>query len=204
MAPKDRLPDSSADGTPDPDAVETCWVEEARAGSHEAFRRLMERHQDGVYGITLRLMRDRDEALEAAQDAFLKAFRGLGRFEQRARFSTWLYRIAVNVCYDRLGRRPRPGEIGLEELLEKGEEPPAGASWSAGGELEARQGESALQRALDDLSEIYRMPFVLRQVEERSYEEIAGILGITVINAKVRVHRAREMLVARMKEWGLL
>lgn len=197
-----RRTTSAADSSPD--SEEKGWVEAARAGSHEAFRWLMDRHQDRVFGIALRLMRDREEALEAAQDAFLKAFRGLERFEQRSRFSTWLYRIAVNVCYDRLGRRGRPGEVGLDELLEKGVEPAAGANWEAGDSIETTQGESELERALAGLDDLYRLPFVLRQIEERSYDEIAAILGITVTNAKVRVHRAREMLITRLKSRGVL
>lgn len=203
VAPSDNRRTASA-AEPRPDADEKGWVEAARAGNHEAFRQLMDRHQDRVFGIALRLMRDREEALEAAQDTFLKAFRGLERFEQRSRFSTWLYRIAVNVCYDRLGRRRRPGEVGLEELIEKGIEPPAGPNWDAGDSIEAIQGESELERALAGLDELYRLPFVLRQIEERSYDEIAAILGITVTNAKVRVHRAREMLISRLKSRGVL
>jgi RNA polymerase sigma-70 factor (ECF subfamily) len=150
------------------------------------------------------MMRDGDAAAEASQDAFIKAFRGLARFQRRSRFSTWLYRITVNVCYDRLSRRPEAPGLPIDELVEQGREPAAGARWSNDGELEWEQGAAAFEEALGELPETYRLPFVLRQVEERSYEEIAEILRISVTNAKVRVHRAREALVETLRRKGVL
>ena len=91
-------------------------VELAQQGDGEAYRRLVERHQDRIVGVTLRLLRNRDEALEAAQDVFIRAWRSLPRFERRARVSTWLHRIALNVCYDRLGRR-RSNEVARSTQL---------------------------------------------------------------------------------------
>ncbi len=154
--------------------------------------------------MALRLLKDPDEAREAAQDAFIKAHRGLPRFEARARFSTWLYRITMNLCYDRLAKRKRARTVPLDELSGQGFEPKAGAASSPGADMARAETERVFEQALEALSETYRLPFVLRQVEERAYEEIADVLDISVTNAKVRVHRAREMMVAWLRRNGSL
>jgi RNA polymerase sigma-70 factor (ECF subfamily) len=179
-------------------------VELARGGDESAYRRLVERHQDRIVGVTLRLLKDRDEAIEAAQDVFVRAWRSLGRFERRSKVSTWLHRIALNVCYDRLGGRKRKGEIPLDELVAAGFEPEdvAGAA-TDDGVIDA-QSVRAFEETVAGLDDTYRVIFVLRQVEGRPYEEIAGALGISVGNAKVRLHRAREMIVTALKERGVL
>ena len=75
-------------------------IDRAREGDHEAFRVLVSRHQDRVYGLALRILRDPEQARDAAQDAFLKAYRALGRFEGRSKFGTWMYRLTYNHCLD--------------------------------------------------------------------------------------------------------
>jgi RNA polymerase sigma-70 factor (ECF subfamily) len=179
-------------------------VELARSGDASAYRRLVERHQDRIVGVTLRLLKNRDEAVEAAQDVFVRAWRSLGRFERRARVSTWLHRIALNVCYDRLGTRKRTGEIPLDDLVAGGFEPEdTGGAATDHGVIDA-QSVRAFEEAVAGLDDTYRVVFVLRQVEGRPYEEIAGALGISVGNAKVRLHRAREMIVTVLRKRGVL
>jgi RNA polymerase sigma factor (sigma-70 family) len=180
------------------------WVARAAEGDERAFRNLVEQYQDHVYGLALRMMRNPDLAADVAQDAFIKAFRGLSKFESRSRFATWLYRITVNVCYDRLARHPGIQEMPLEDLAGQGLEPAAGPAWNEDEDLELLQGAQAFEEALSELSDTYRLPFVLRQVEDLSYAEIAGVLEISETNAKVRVHRAREALVANLKKRGVL
>lgn len=179
-------------------------MERAAAGDGEAYRQLVDRYQDQIYSVALRLVRNGELAGEVAQDAFVRAWRALPRFEQRARFSTWLYRITVNLCYDRLARRGQVTEVGLDDLIDIGQEPVATTGSAEADRLENDEGEAAFEEALAALSETYRVPFVLRQIEERPYPEIAAILGITENNAKVRVHRAREMMVAWLKRNGFL
>lgn len=193
---------SEVDG--DGAALEAAWVERASAGDGEAYRHLVERYQDQIYSVALRLVRDGEVAGEVAQDAFVRAWRALPRFEQRARFSTWLYRITVNLCYDRLARRAGPTEVALEDLAEVGQEPAVAPGSGAQERLEEDEGEAAFAEALAALSDTYRVPFVLRQIEDRSYPDIAAILGITENNAKVRVHRAREMMVGWLRRRGVL
>lgn len=184
-------------------ADEAAWVARAAEGDGEAYRFLVDRYQDQIYSVAFRLMKDGDAAGDVAQDAFVRAWRALPRFESRSKFSTWLYRIAINLCYDRLARRPGAAEVALEDLMETGQEP-ATLESGAQAALEEDEGQAAFGEALAALSDTYRVPFVLRQIEERSYEEIAEALGITVNNAKVRVHRAREMMMAWLKRRGVL
>lgn len=177
-------------------------VELARNGDGEAFRQLVERHQDRIVGVTLRLLKNRDEALEAAQDVFVKAWRALPRFEQRARVGTWLHRIALNVCYDRLGQRKRSGEMPLEDL--EGLEPATDPGFGSDEAVIDRQAVREFESVVAGLAETYRVVFVLRQIEGRPYEEVAEAIGISVGNAKVRLHRAREMIVQALRERGVL
>jgi RNA polymerase sigma-70 factor (ECF subfamily) len=179
-------------------------VADAVAGSADAFRRLVERHQDRVYGVALRLLRNPDEALDAAQDVFVRAWKALARFESRSRVSTWFYRIAVNVCYDRLGRRRRGREVPLDDLLESGFEPVAGGGTEGEESLSDSQAQRAFEAAVAALEPTYRAAFVLRQIEGRPYDEVAEALGITLTNAKVRVHRAREKIVEMLRKRGVL
>lgn len=185
-------------------ADEAAWVTRAAEGDGEAYRFLVDRYQDQIYSVAFRLMKDGDAAGDVAQDAFVRAWRALPRFESRSKFSTWLYRIAINLCYDRLARRPGAAEVALEDLLETGQEPAAPSASGGQAALEESENQAAFAEALAALSETYRVPFVLRQIEERSYEEIAEALGITVNNAKVRVHRAREMMMAWLRRRGVL
>jgi RNA polymerase sigma-70 factor (ECF subfamily) len=186
------------------DSLESEWITRAAGGDEGAFRCLVDLYQDRVYGVALRMMKNPDQAADAAQDAFIKAYRALRKFEARSRFGTWIYRITVNVCHDRLAKRPDRPLLPIDDLVRHGQEPVAGPNWDNATDVESAQGAAAFEEELAALSETYRLPFVLRQVEERSYEEIAEILGITVTNAKVRVHRAREALLERLRRRGIL
>jgi RNA polymerase sigma-70 factor (ECF subfamily) len=106
---------------------ESDWVVQAVAGHDGAFRCLVERHEGPVYRIALRILKDPDWAAEAAQDAFIKAHRGLPRFESRSKFSTWLYRITHNVVYDWMRKRKLETVGELDDSLLDGERIAAGA-----------------------------------------------------------------------------
>jgi RNA polymerase sigma-70 factor (ECF subfamily) len=179
-------------------------LERSRRGDHEAYGRLIRSYQDLVYGLVSRMVRDPELAEELTQDAFLKAFRNLSAFRGEAKFSTWLYRITVNLCRDHLGSlasRRRNRELSLDSPELGGLEPAAGL---AGPDQEMEAGETAadFQAGLDGLAPMYREAFLLRHQEGLDYQEIAGVLEITVSNAKVRVHRAREMLMEVLRSRG--
>lgn len=167
-------------------------VAAARSGDVPAFELLVARHQKRVFRVALRMLGDAAEAEDAAQDTFVAAWRALGRYRGEGAFSTWLYRIAVNKCLDRLAAR---------RVTEPLDDRVASA---IGGPEEIAQGHArfaALIRALAALSGEQRAALVLRELEGLSYEEVAAVLGVTVAAVKGRLHRARAELVSQMRDW---
>jgi RNA polymerase sigma-70 factor (ECF subfamily) len=171
------------------------------AGDTDAFETLVSRHQKQVYRLACRLTRNQADAEEVLQDTFLRAYRRLGGFREDAKFSTWLYRIATNAArmlhrgrarhptepldeylprFDGQGRHARDVDharaVDAEEILDR--------------KRLARHAKGALER----LPERYRIPFVLRDLEEMPTAEVASLLGMTDEAVRQRVHRARLML----------
>ncbi len=180
-------------------------LEAFRAGRADAFDRLVERHQGRVFRLACRLLGDRDAALDAAQEAFVKAWRGLARFEGKARFSTWLTRITINQCRNELRKRgtvKHTQPLSLDEPLPGTEMSRAAAlpspvadAWeqARGGEL--RQAFAAVMRALEPEA---REILILTEVEALSYEGIAELLDVPVGTVRSRLHRARADVRRRM------
>jgi len=166
----------------------------ARSGDADAFERLVRRHQVTVYRVAVRLLDIPADAEDAAQDAFLRAWRGLPRFRSGSSFSTWLYRIVTNRCLNVLRSRRWTADTAVEEAaapVDKGPEQIA----------EVRGELSALTAALGGLTPEQRAAFVLRHLEGCSHEEIAQALGISVPAVKSRLHRARVELLSAMDPW---
>jgi RNA polymerase sigma-70 factor (ECF subfamily) len=180
------------------------------AGDPDAFRILVERHQGRVYRMALRILRHEEAARDATQEAFLKAYRALARFEGRARFTTWLHRLAMNHCLD-LRRRERP-----EPHLEWAEGGPAEAEASeaaAGGAegpvaplaaLERKELRERVAAAVDRLGDAARETLLLREVEGLSYAEIAQALGIPKGTVMSRLHYASQKLQHILREEGVV
>lgn len=172
-------------------------LERAAAGDAEAFGALVERHQERLIRLCHRLLHDRDEARDAAQEVFLKAFRNAAGFQPRGRVYTWLYRIAVNHCLNRLRRRQvvRFFSFGAVAAAGEGEaEAPAfdPADPAAGPErrLEARRRFRRTQELIDALPPGQRAVLVLAKFEGLSYRRIAEVLGITESAVESRLFRA--------------
>jgi len=177
-------------------------VEQVRAGNRDAFRSLVERHQEVVYSIVLRLVRSPDVAEELAQEAFVRAYASLETFRGASRFRTWVIQIAFNLVRDRRraeGRRPVI--VSLDELRQQAErtDAPLHARAPLGPELSLAQEElsSQLESALGKLPREYREVFVLKHVEGLSYVEISAMTGVSIGALKVRAHRARLRLRER-------
>ena len=196
--PKDRGEDPRADRE-----VERKLLRKARGGDTRAYGRLVLAHQDLIYGLVLRMVRDRALAEEITQDAFVKAYRSLGTFREESRFSTWLYRIAVNLCHDQRqsqSARNRGRETVLDEPdLDKLD---PGAVTRPDEVVEASEAASHFRAGIEALDPKYREAFLLRHQEGLSYGEIAEILDISESNAKVRVHRARETVIQALRSRG--
>lgn len=168
-------------------------MEAVLAGDASAFRPLVERHQRAVHAVIYRLVHHREDAEELAQQAFLAAFDALGSFDRERRFSSWLYRIAINLAKDHLRSKKR-GEVGLDEAPPSSE-PAFIARVAAPDEAaEARQRQRVLERALMQLSVDDREILVLKDVEELSFEEIREILKRPITALKIRAVRARRRL----------
>jgi RNA polymerase sigma-70 factor (ECF subfamily) len=190
-------------------------VYRARDGDHDAFRVLVERYQERAFRLALRVLRDEEQARDAVQDAFLKVYGALDRFEGRSGFYTWLYRVVFNRCLDLQRReRARPAlhasaaseESGGEEaMLGEGAEEGVGASRFAS--PESRRSDSELRVLLVDAVEALpddaRQTFLLREVDGLSYSEIAEVLDVPKGTVMSRLHYARKRLRETLVAAGL-
>lgn len=170
---------------------EMTWVEQARAGDQRAFGLLVQAYQKPVFNLTYRMLGNAQEAEDAAQETFLRAYSSLRQYQMDHKFSTWLFAIANHHCIDRLRKR-RVSFVSIEDnpVLENltGEAPLP--------ERQAllREQSAEMQRLLQQLEPEYRLPLVLRYWEDYSYEDIAETMGITVAAVKSRLFRARQQI----------
>lgn len=160
-------------------------------GDVDAFDELMAAHQDRVFGICLRMLRDRDAALDGVQETFLTVFRKADRYKAEAAFSTWLYRVAVNTCYDQLRRAKRRSADALPE----GHDPADPRGADAFSSVEVRpEIEAALQQIAPD----FRAAVVLVDLEGLALETAADMLGVPIGTVKSRVFRGRRQLAEHL------
>jgi RNA polymerase sigma-70 factor (ECF subfamily) len=184
---------------PPPD--ERALIERARAGDEDAFERIVELHSPRVYGALRRFGLGPGDAEEVAQEVFLRAWRGLARFEGRAQLSTWLYRIAFNEAQRRLarGEPASPGQDrGDEDPLEA---IPASPAERPDAQLAGREFEQMLERALAELPIELRAAVVLRDLEGLSTAEGARAAGVREAAFKSRLHRGRMQLRALLEPY---
>ncbi len=165
-------------------------------GDTRAFTELVRRHQDAVYAMALRFTGDSKDAEDVGQDVFLKAFRSLPGFKGEARFTTWLYRIAYNLCIDwlRKTRRSRGRNVPIEDA---GDVADGGAGPESG--LLSTEDKAGVKRAVGELEERYRSVVILHYYQKLSYDEISGALGIPVKTVETRLYRARRMLREKLE-----
>jgi RNA polymerase sigma-70 factor (ECF subfamily) len=173
---------------PVPAEGEAVLVDRAKAGDRDAFEELVRRHAERLYAVVLRFVADGDEAQEVTQEAFLRAWRSIARFEGRSRFFTWLYRIGINEAKRRAARRPPVVVASLED-----EPVPEAPDWSEAPEARSDQRDllEVLEQAIRGLPLEYRAPIVLRDVEGLSTAEAAEAMGLGEAAFKSRLHRAR-------------
>ncbi|MDO8730461.1 MAG: sigma-70 family RNA polymerase sigma factor [Candidatus Omnitrophota bacterium] len=162
-------------------------VERIRAGDKEAYALLVRKHQARIRQLCLWTLGNAAEADDAAQEVFIKAYRGLGGFRGAAGFSTWLHRIAVNHCRDLLRKRGRQPTESWDALREEKGEAAEALVVREDPVIQRRQ----LQEVLDRLPEQVRTILILREVEGLSYEELAEFLGCSLDAVKARLRRAR-------------
>ena len=163
------------------------WPETVRA-----FDMLMERHENRVFAVSLRILRDRQDALDATQETFVTVLRKAGGFQGRSAFSTWLYRVAVNTCYDLLRKKGRRATAPLSPRCTDPPDP------SAADRLSSVEALPAIEDALARLPEAFRAAVILSDIEGLPLREVSGILEVPLGTVKSRVFRGRRILAAQL------
>jgi RNA polymerase sigma-70 factor, ECF subfamily len=179
------------------------WVERAQAGDQEAFRHLVERYQRRVYAVAYGIVRNRDDAWDVAQEAFVKAYRNLTRFQGKSGFYTWLYRITYNLCIDSMRARSRRSfvEMDSNRMLQAAVAKEAPLETHPAKNADRRELARVIETALDELSDKHRAIIVLREIEGLSYEEMAEVLKVSKGTVMSRLFHARRKLQDLLKPY---
>jgi RNA polymerase sigma-70 factor (ECF subfamily) len=181
----------------DPDAALVARARSAPAGDTRAFDDLMARHRARVVS-NCRYLTSGDDAEDLAQEVLVKAYFALRKYEQRSKFSTWLYRIKVNHCLNhRRSEKRRAGDVPLDDA------PPSAEALTVTPDpdqaLDRAADATRVRAAVAGLSDTLRVPLVMRELDEMSYEEIAAALGLSLSAVKMRILRARQELRAALE-----
>jgi len=187
------------------DTIENRLARLARAGDRGAFRELVDLYKDRLFNLAYRMLGNRHEAEEIVQDTFLRVFSHLDSYNAEKKFSTWIYRIAHNLCIDRMRKRRKVYSLDAE--LPEGE----GIDGYAQMPLDESSPEELLlvsetqrhvREAILELPDKYRSAVILKYLQDLSLNEIAEILDLPVTTVKTRVHRGREFLRKKLEESG--
>ena len=172
-------------------------VARLQAGDPDAYERLVRIHGGRLLSVARRFLPNNEDAQDAVQEAFIKAFRAIGTFEERAQLHTWLHRILVNTALMKIRSRKRRPEESIDDLLPTfhadGHQTTESRDWSDA-IFERKETAAMVRRAIAQLPDHYRAVLTLRDIEERDTMETAAALGTTTTVVKVRLHRARQAL----------
>jgi RNA polymerase sigma-70 factor (ECF subfamily) len=173
-----------------PDPAEVALIQRCQKGDHDAFRELMERYQRRTYWIAHNMLNSYERAQDIAQEAFIRVFRNIARFDTKKNFYTWLYQIVVNLCIDQMRKLSHQKTVDFDEVggVEDGDERKTPEGATSRTELRSR-----VQKALDRLPPKYKAVLTLRDIQGLSCEEIAEIVECTNATVRWRLHRARRL-----------
>jgi len=174
-----------------------------QSGKIPAFDQLVRRWDRKIQGVIYRIVGNHDEARDLSQEAFLKAYRALGTFKQEARFSSWLYQIAVNATRDRLRRRRRRTDLSLDDVEEKAENALRAGGPSALDLMESSDLSRAVAAAMAALPEEQREVVILKEYEGLTFPEIAETLDVPLSTVKTRLYRGLGQLRVRLERQGI-
>ncbi len=175
--------------------LDVALIDRYLSGDVNAFNELMDAHEDRVFAICLRMLRDRESALDATQETFLTVFRKADRYQAKAAFSTWLYRVAVNTCYDQMRRTRRKQADRLPET----HDPVDIRSTDA---FDAADLRPTIEQALSNLNEEFRSTVILVDLQGMSLEQASEILEVPQGTVKSRLFRARKQLAEELGNLG--
>lgn len=184
---------------------EKALVQQAKAGDRDAFAALVTAYESKIYNLALRYLGNREDAMDASQEVFLRVFRFLPGFQEESGFSTWIYRIGVNVCKDMLTKRSRRNEQSIEMPDEEEESRTAEIAdrrYDPEQLMEGQELRAVLADTIAELPEQQREMIVLRDIQGLSYEEIAQVLSLESGTVKSRLSRARENLRKKLLQNG--
>ena len=186
-------------------------MERYRSGDENAFTLLVRRHQQPLINFIARYINDRDGAEDLAQETFIRIFKAARRYKPgQAHFKTWMYHIASNLCKNELRNRGRRNRYRVDSVVDGNgdseqidliENAPADVSSQPDVALERKELHEAIQRAIAELPEQYRVPLVLRDLQGLSYDEISETLELRSGTTKSRINRARLMLKDKLKSY---
>ncbi|RIX46022.1 RNA polymerase sigma factor SigW [Paenibacillus nanensis] len=174
----------------------------ALKGDQQAFAELVDLYQDKLYHMAYRMLSNRQEAEDVVQDTFLRVYKNLDRFDETLKFSTWIYRIATNLCIDRLRKRKQTYSLDAESQDYEGLD---GYSMipsddrTPESELILSDTQRIIHQAMETLPPKYKSVMMLRYIQDLSLQEVGDILGMPVTTIKTRVHRGREFLRKKLE-----
>jgi RNA polymerase sigma-70 factor (ECF subfamily) len=184
-------------GQSDLDLSDTQLIERTLGGEPDAFNLLVRRWERHIYGLTLRMLGRDDEARDATQETFISAYRNLSKFRGEAKFSSWIYRIALNICNTRLRGRSR-NVVSLDEQREATGFELTADTEDLGSNIQQEQVTRAVRRALQGLPAEMRQVIVMKEYEGLKFSEIADILGLPVSTVKTRMYTGLSELKKRL------
>lgn len=182
--------------------IDAELIARALQNDQKAYRQLTERHRSYLYHLIYKIVRDPETTNDLLQETFMRAFSSLASYRSEYKFSTWLYKIAANCSIDHL-RKKRIKALSLDRELETAdgtvEIEVADFSYHPERDLVAKQQRMGINEAIESLPDKYREVIIYRHKDDKSYEEIADLLGIPVGTVKARIFRARELLKKKLK-----
>lgn len=180
-------------------AQEELWIAASQSGDALAFNRLVLKWESRIFNATLKMLQDRDEAADATQEVFLSAYKNIRRFRRDSKFSTWLYRIAINHCLSRARRRPPGVHLSLDDdqhnVLQADELRTTG---SQEGDLLRAENRNRVRAALAFLQPDHRAVVELKYFQELTFEDIAAVLEVPLSTIKSRLYAALDSLKIRL------
>jgi RNA polymerase sigma factor (sigma-70 family) len=182
-------------------------VRALQAGKDEALEGLMGRRREAIFRFAYRHLLNEADAEDVAQETFVRAYFSIGRFRPSAKVSTWLYRIALNLCRDRKrsrAERDRSASVPLERVPEGNLQVGSASSTQPDLQMESRDRVAALEKAIAELPLQWRTPLILTALEGVSQQETGRILGLSAKAVEMRVYRARRLLLEKLVVGGFL